>query len=86
MFRHQFVLGKTSARARRSEAMDDSRYTTSVATVPLLFVGRTFRVLRWLFRYHRRDVLRFVALTPLYLAGLAVWCAGFACGVVEDGP
>jgi len=83
MLRHQFVLGRTSARARRSEAMDDSRYATSVAVVPLLFAGRALRALRWLARYHRRDLPRFVALSPLYLVGLAVWCAGFGRGAAE---
>jgi glycosyltransferase involved in cell wall biosynthesis len=85
MLRHQFVLGRTSAWARRRETMDDSRYATSVAAVPLLFVGRAFRALRWLVRYHRRDLPRFVAWSPLYLAGLAMWCTGFARGTVETG-
>jgi glycosyltransferase involved in cell wall biosynthesis len=86
MLRHQFVLGRTSALARRREEMDDAAYATSAAAVPLLFVGRALRALRWLARYHPRDIPRFVMLVPLYLAGLAVWCGGFARGAAEAEP
>jgi cellulose synthase/poly-beta-1,6-N-acetylglucosamine synthase-like glycosyltransferase len=83
MLRHQFRLGKTSALARRIEALDDGRFATSAVAVPLLFVGRAARALRWLGRHHRRDIPRFVVMSPLYLAGLAAWCSGFARGSVE---
>ena len=66
--------------------MDGARYATSVAAVPLLFVGRALRALRWIVRYHPRDIPRFVVLVPLYLAGLAVWCGGFAHGAAEAKP
>jgi glycosyltransferase involved in cell wall biosynthesis len=78
MLRHQFALGQTSALARRIEPFDDSVYAWPVAAAPLLFAGRTFRALRWLVRHHRRDIPRFIALSPLYFAGLAAWCSGFA--------
>jgi len=86
MLRHQFVLGKTSARARRLEVLDDTPFTMWVVAVPLLFIGRAARALRWLARYHRRDIPRFVVLAPLYLAGLAAWCSGFASNSFETEP
>lgn len=86
MLRHQFVLGRTSAQARRTETLDDSMFATAAASAPLLFVGRAFRAMRWLARYHRRDIPRFVALSPIYFAGLAVWCAGFHRGAGDIAP
>lgn len=83
MLRHQFVLGRTSAQARRSEAIVGVAGAASVAWVPLLFAGRAARAVRWLVRYHAADIPRFVALSPLYLAGLATWCAGFGRGAAE---
>lgn len=83
MLRHQLELGRTSARARQIEEMDGARYVKSAAVAPLLFAGRTLRAVRWLARYHPRDIPRFVALSPLYFAGLAAWCSGFGRGVAE---
>jgi len=83
MLRHQFVLGRTSAQARRSEAIEGAAGATSPAWVPLLFAGRAVRAVRWLARYHATEIPRFVALSPLYLAGLATWCAGFGRGAAE---
>jgi GT2 family glycosyltransferase len=83
MLRHQLELGRTSARARRIEKMDGRHYASSVAAAPLLFAGRALRAVRWLVRYHPRDIPRFVVLAPLYFAGLAAWCSGFGRGVVE---
>lgn len=83
MLRHQLELGRTSAHARRIEEMDGVRYAKSAAVAPLLFAGRTLRAIRWLARYHPRDIPRFVALSPLYFAGLAAWCSGFGRGVAE---
>jgi len=50
--------------------------TSSVAAAPLLFRGRTLRVVRVapLATIPRHPA--FVALSPLYFAGLAAWCSG----------
>jgi len=86
MLRHQFVLGRTSAHARRREEIEGGRTVTSVAAAPLLFAGRALRAVRWLARHHPFDLPRFIALSPLYFAGLASWCAGFGRGAAETRP
>lgn len=79
MLRHQFALGTTSARARSWEPLEGAAYLRHpLASVPLLFAGRTTRMLGWLRRRERRERVAFLWRAPLYWAGLASWCAGFA--------
>jgi len=83
MLHHQFVLGRTSAQARRVEEMEGTRYASTLAAAPLLFAGRALRAVRWLARHHPLDLPRFVVLSPIYFTGLAAWCAGFRRGAAE---
>ncbi len=78
LLRHQHALGMTSARARRMTHIEGSALVERRGTAPLLFAGRALRMGRWLLRHHRAEVPRTIGASPLYFAGLAAWCAGFA--------
>jgi GT2 family glycosyltransferase len=80
LLRHQYELGATSARARRMTPLDGEFFARHGAAVPLLFAGRSTRMLRWLCRHRRRELVRGCLASPLYAAGLSAWCAGFAAG------
>jgi GT2 family glycosyltransferase len=80
LLRHQYALGSTSARARRMTKLDGEFFARHQAAVPLLFAGRSTRMLRWLYRHRRREIVRGCLASPLYAAGLSAWCAGFVAG------
>jgi glycosyltransferase involved in cell wall biosynthesis len=77
LLRHQYELGTTSARARCMTSLDGEFFARHGATVPLLFAGRSMRMVRWLYRHRRSELARGLLATPLYAAGLSAWCAGF---------
>jgi GT2 family glycosyltransferase len=81
---HQYELGITSARARRMTSLDGDFFARHGATAPLLFAGRSIRMLRWLCRHRRSELARGFVAAPLYAAGLSAWCAGFMAG--GEGP
>ena len=84
MLRHQYALGLSSARARRLAPMDGDFFVRHRRAVPLLLAGRSIRMVRWLVQHHPGDIVRSAGALPLYLAGLLVWCVGFARGA-DDG-
>jgi len=85
LLRHQYALGLSAAHARRMEPMGGEFFLTHRAALPLLFAGRSGRMLRWVVKRHPRAVLRSAACSPLYAAGLFAWCAGFARGTEHGG-
>ena len=85
MLRHQYALGLSSAQARRLVSIDGDFFLRHRRAVPLLFAGRSARMVGWLLRHHPREILRSVASLPLYAAGLVAWCAGFSSGADHGG-
>jgi glycosyltransferase involved in cell wall biosynthesis len=77
MLRHQHRLGRTAAIARRMASMHGERFARSRALALLLLPGRTFRIARWQIGEGGRAALAALVLSPLLLAGLAAWTAGF---------
>jgi GT2 family glycosyltransferase len=84
LLKHQYELGATSARARRMTKLDGQFFARHGTTAPLLFAGRSMRMLRWLYRHRRSELARGCVASPLYAAGLSAWCAGFVAG--GQGP
>ncbi|HXC52787.1 MAG TPA: glycosyltransferase family A protein [Candidatus Limnocylindrales bacterium] len=86
MLRHQWRLGRTAAIARRMRPMPGSALAKSALLAPLLFPARTIRIALWQFREGPAPLAWTLALSPLLLAGLAVWTSAFtaqvAAGVV----
>ena len=80
LLQHQHALGATSAHARRMTEIEGSSLVGRRGAAPLLFAGRTLRMGRWLVRHHPSDLPRAIGASPLYFAGLAAWCTGFARG------
>ncbi len=82
MFRHQFDLGFTSAKARLVTGMRGAVFARFPIIAPLLVFGRAWRAMDWFFRYRRRDLPALVAAMPLYVLALGVWSAGFVSGSI----
>ena len=80
---HQRRLGATSARARLEVDMPGRVFVARPWLVPLLVAARAGRGVAWVARYRRRELGRFAALAPIYLAGLASWGLGFASAAVR---
>jgi GT2 family glycosyltransferase len=81
---HQRVLGTGSAMARRLVPLPGGVAVRHPALIPLLAPLRLARVLGRVARRHPAELPRVVALSPLLLAGYAVWARGFWTGA--HGP
>ncbi len=77
MLRHQHRLGRTAALARRMASMHGTAFARSRALALLLLPGRFFRVARWQLAEGTGPALDALALSPLLVAGLVAWTAGF---------
>ncbi len=78
MLRHQHRLGRTAARARRTRPMPGSWFAAGAWRAGLLLPARIVRIARWQLREGRAAAAWTLLLSPLLLAGLAAWTAGFA--------
>jgi GT2 family glycosyltransferase len=79
-FAHQRTLGTGSAMARRLVPLAGGVAVRHPMLIPLLVPLRLGRVLGRVAHRHPRELPRVLALTPLLLAGYAVWAAGFRAG------
>lgn len=88
MLRHQFRLGRSSAVARRLRSMPGSAWTRSPWLALLLLPGRALRIAIWQAGEGSAAMAWTLALSPLLIAGLAAWTAGFAAGCArpQDAP
>jgi GT2 family glycosyltransferase len=77
MLRHQHRLGRTAALARRMASMHGERFTRSRALALLLLPGRSLRIARWQLGEGAGPAIDALSLSPLLLAGLTGWTAGF---------
>ena len=82
-FAHQYRLGSTSAQARSMTHMTGGAFVRHPYLAPLLFVGRAARAALWLARHRPREIPLFIALLPLYVAGLGTWTAGFTASALR---
>ena len=80
MLRHQHRLGLTAAVARRARPMPGSVFTSSPWLAALLLPGRIARIAAWQAREGSAALAWTVLLSPLLLAGLVMWTAGFLAG------
>ncbi|MFN2427889.1 MAG: glycosyltransferase [Candidatus Binatia bacterium] len=80
MLRHQYRLGYTAALARRATLMPGSRIARLPLLAPLLLPARIARIAAWQAREGRSALVWTLWLSPLLVAGLARWTAGFAAG------
>lgn len=80
MLVHQYRLGATARAARLLTGMRGASFARHRVLVPLLTMGRGARAVVWLLRYRPREILIFIVLLPLYLAGLGAWSLGFCTG------
>jgi GT2 family glycosyltransferase len=76
-FAHQRVLGTGSAMARRLVPLPGGVAVRHPALIPLLTPLRLARVLGRVATRHPGELVRVLALSPLLLAGYAVWAGGF---------
>jgi GT2 family glycosyltransferase len=74
---HQRVLGTGSAMARRLVPLPGGVAVRHPALIPLLTPVRFFRVLGRVARRHPAELPKVLGLSPLLLAGYAVWASGF---------
>ncbi len=86
MLRHQLRLGRTAAIARRLRAMPGSAIARRAWLVPLLLPARLLRLAAWQAREGSSALLQAAALSPLLVAGLAAWTAGFVAGAASRRP
>lgn len=80
LFRHQYMLGRWSAEARRRENLPGQFFTRYKILAFGLPVVRWLRAFSRLVRKDPLKLIIFVATTPLYLAAATVWSAGFVSG------
>jgi GT2 family glycosyltransferase len=74
---HQRTLGMGSAMARRLVPLPGASIARRPLLIPLLPILRLVRLLERVARRHPGELLRVVALTPLFVLGYAVWGVGF---------
>jgi len=77
MLRHEYLLGATSARARKLTGMHGSAFVRRPWLAPALLAGRAGRAALWLARHRRSELPLLALLSPLYVIALAAWTAGF---------
>jgi hypothetical protein len=77
MLRHQHRLGRTASIARRMAPMHGDAFAKSRALAVLLLPGRALRLARWQVGEGVRAAFAALVLSPLLLAGLVAWTAGF---------
>lgn len=77
MLRHQLRLGTTAAIARRTRLMRGSGFARNPWRAALLLPARMVRIAAWQAREGRAAFAWTLLLSPLLLAGLATWTAGF---------
>jgi len=80
MLRHQYRLGRTAALARRARPMPGAFFANRPWLAMLLLPGRVVRITAWQAREGVVALAWSLLLSPLLLAGLAVWTAGFVAG------
>lgn len=86
MLLHQRRLGRTAAIARRLRAMPGSALARRAWLAPLLLPGRLVRLVAWQAREGAAAITEAVLLSPLLVAGLAAWTAGFVAGAASRKP
>lgn len=84
MLRHQYRLGRGSARARLLTGMRGVFFARHPLLGCFLLAGRAFRGLAWFVRFRPAEIGLFLLLFPLYIAGLAVWTSGFVAGSLAE--
>jgi hypothetical protein len=77
MLRHQHRLGRTASVARRMASMHGEVFARNRALAVLLLPGRALRLALWQLGEGAGAAFGALALSPLLLAGLVAWTAGF---------
>jgi GT2 family glycosyltransferase len=85
LVRHQYRLGRTSARARLMTDMPGAAWARYPPLAALLLPARLGRAAIWLLRHRARSVPVSILLLPLYLAGLSAWTLGFVAEAAATG-
>jgi hypothetical protein len=86
MLGHQWRLGATSARARAMVGdMPGRAFVGRLWLAPALFLGRMARALLWLAAHRPRELVRFAAVSPLYVLALGSWTLGFCSQRTSGG-
>lgn len=87
----QFALGEGSARIRRRIALPGAWIARWPVLVPALAPWRFWRVASRVARSNRKQLPRFLAVSPLVALGIVAWTAGFLRGSLaresfKNGP
>lgn len=85
MLRHQYRLGRTAAIARGNGSIRGAFFTRHRWAAALLLPGRIVRIVAWQAKEGAPALLWTTLLSPLLLAGLAVWTVGFVVGAKAPG-
>ncbi|HEY6333243.1 MAG TPA: glycosyltransferase [Blastocatellia bacterium] len=84
---YQLHMGRYSAKARKRGGLPGKIALTFPALVALMPFARLLRAALWLMKYNKETFMRFLAISPMYLIGSAIWAVGFfeeAASAFED--
>jgi GT2 family glycosyltransferase len=74
---YQYSMGRMSAIARRKGGLPGDWMLRFPALITLAPLGRVARAAAWLFKFDRRLLLKFLAISPMYFIASSIWSVGF---------